>query len=170
MNDYGKQLMNYLEVLMKLNDNGFYCRKEIQEVINKLHFLMGFNEEDVLKKLEEQVEEQIKNRKFTNKLIAVTERHRGIGKTTKLAELAKKYNLPILVGFHGTKEYILREIDPSVEVIVINDKTLKELTGRRFPNGVLVDCPMNIKQYTDLLYYTDVNIRGGFFQVDAYFI
>lgn len=167
-NDYINQLMNYLEALTRLKGSGFTCTKEIQDVIKKLHSSMGFGtEKDVLKKLEEQVASDNNG----NKLIAVTEKHRGIGKTTKLVELAKKYNLPIVVANNGHARYILEIIEPpyDVQIIVADHETLKDLRKKDVSNGVLVDSPLTIWQYYDLL-LSNVKIRGGFFQIDGYFI
>lgn len=160
MIEYRKQLMDYLETLMKLNESGFTCTKEIQETIKELHSLMGFDKKIPLNKLDY----LIRNNNH-NKLVAVTEEHRGIGKTTKLLELAKEYNIPIIVGTYHYKQ-ILLDKDPSVRVYVAKEDGLR---GFPFPNGVLIDESVTLEQYADLL-RRKINIRGGFFPTDKYFV
>lgn len=160
MIEYRKQLMDYLETLMKLNKSGFTCTKEIQETIKELHSLMGFNKKIPLKKADYLICND-----SHNKLVAVTEAHRGIGKTTKLLELAKQNNIPIIVGTHQQRQ-ILLDREPTVKVFVAKEDSLR---GLNFPNGVLVDESVTLKQYVDLL-DMNIKIRGGFFATDKYFV
>lgn len=175
MNEERLELLEYLKTLSELNKSGFKCGKEITDVLESLH-KSGYNFsneeaererrfEEIKKKLELQVAFSGSEKGVNHgKLIRVSNKERALGKTTLLINLSLDYNIPIVVGskhlVKWTKDEAKKMYGENTEVSVIHASE-SELAGRKFPNGVLVDCQINLHQY--LLIKKWCLIRGGFY-------
>jgi hypothetical protein len=92
-------------------------------------------------------------------LIHVDRSDRGIGKTFALAEVAKKYDLPILVC-NKSQADILNNQYNNVKYIPV--KAYNQLRGYKFENGVLIEEGFDEMEIKDL-YHSNLNIRTGFY-------
>lgn len=92
------------------------------------------------------------------KLIKVNDSHRGIGKTTMLVKRSVKHSIPILVGNQQDIDYI-KSINSDVEVIGFAPLYTLNVTGRTFPNGVLLEQSVASEMHDHLEFIT---IKGGF--------
>ncbi|UGO46288.1 hypothetical protein PQE74_gp205 [Bacillus phage vB_BanS_Chewbecca] len=169
-----REMMSYLDLLVKMDAEGFACKKEISEALKVVHAGFGFTEEAKSKyqrsELRKILRDEIANSELVNgianqgKLIRVTELERQIGKTLLLIDFALAYDLPILVGndslVNYTKTLARESYGKDSEKLSILIGRPHEVMGRKLPNGVLVDCSVRFEDYLEIKKYT--RIRGGF--------
>ena len=152
-----RELNRYVETLLKLKHEGFKCDSEIQTALKDLHKEMGFEQgANVIKLFKDTV---LSNK---DKLIVVDDRHRGIGKTTAILEMAKELNLPIFkVGdIQSDMESYLR-LEENINIKVI--RRFRVSCGKtNAPNGVLIDEDVDYETIK-MLKGQGVRIRGGFY-------
>lgn len=93
----------------------------------------------------------------------VDHRHRAVGKTTMLIEMASKKDAPIIVGNYAMKRLIEHACGKAgVKVYVFSPFYIINLKGIRFPNGVYIDESVTPKSLRILQKHFDVRILGGF--------
>ncbi|AGI11796.1 hypothetical protein X915_gp243 [Bacillus phage vB_BanS-Tsamsa] len=170
-----EEMLDYLRILSGLNSNGFRCEKEIREVLEIVHekefgfdgkIQASFRRLELNKLLQEQVFNSRLKDGIANqgKLIRVTEADRQVGKTTLLIGLSLDFNIPILVGHSGlvehAKELAVKEFGARGENLSVMVGKYHEVMGRKFPNGILVDCSVRYEDYKEIRKYK--HIRGGF--------
>ncbi|AZU98942.1 hypothetical protein pW2_109 [Bacillus phage pW2] len=173
-----REMMSYLDLLTKMDAEGFNCKKEISMALKSLHEGFGFLDkeaelkeererrfEDIKKKLEIQIGfSGDKKKPMYGKLIRVTEKERALGKTTLLIDASLKYDIPIVVGskhlVKWTKDEAKKMYGENTEISVLLASD-KELAGRKLPNGVLVDCQIALFDYMTVKKWC--LIRGGFY-------
>lgn len=97
------------------------------------------------------------------KLIKVDERHRRVGKTTMMVKMSVKKNIPILVGSQN-HIYLIKQYNENAEVYGFAKNFTKNVVGRRFPNGVLIDESVDpdMVKLLQKQYPNAIKIRGGF--------
>jgi len=175
MNEERLELLEYLKTLSELNKNGFKCGKEITDVLTSLH-KNGYNfdneETERLKRFEE-IEKKLKleiafsgdkQKPMYGKLIRVSEKERGLGKTTLLINASLKYDIPIVVGTKHLIDVVKKKAKAmygektEVSVLLASED---QLAGRRLPNGVLIDCQIGLFDYMTVKKWC--LIRGGFY-------
>ncbi|UUV46956.1 hypothetical protein [Bacillus phage vB_BanS-Thrax5] len=175
MNEERKELLEYLKVLTDLNNGKFRCEKEIKDVMDALHN-KGYNfdneETERLKRFEE-IEKKLKleiafsgnkQKPMYGKLIRVTEKERGLGKTTLLIHASLKYDIPIVVGKKHLIDVVKRKAkelygeQTEISVLLASED---QLAGRKLPNGVLIDCQITLFDYMVVKKWC--LIRGGFY-------
>ncbi len=97
-----------------------------------------------------------------NKIILTNDKNRGVGKSTLLFELSRKYDMPIFVNTKAQEEYFNRHFKCKKVFLKYH---LNDLRGRRFPNGILIDEGFDTKQIEELN-HLGVNVRTGFYYND----
>lgn len=119
---------------------------------------------EFLKKMKFKIKYYLLKRKLiryidSGKLIHVDREDRGIGKTYALAEIAKKYNIPILVFNKAQADVLNRKYNTHM---FHGGKNVLEFRGSGLDNGVLIDEGFNEDEIKDI-YYAGINIRTGFY-------
>ena len=99
-----------------------------------------------------------------NSLVKVDERHRGVGKSTMLAERAIKKDMTIVVGTQTAYNH-LKEINKNVKILRLAHNFSIEVRGmeKNHPNGVLIDESLE-KDLIEFLLDNNYEIKGGFLQ------
>jgi hypothetical protein len=95
------------------------------------------------------------------RLIKVDERHRGIGKTYMMIEMAIKHDIPIIAGSQQQMDAIKRNGNPC-DVYGFAKGFTKNVLGKEFPNGILIDESVDPELIPEL--EARFTIRGGFIQ------
>ena len=158
-NERKQELVEYIELLGKLQGNGLKYNLEINKAVKELNSLvMDSKSECIHSKFYDNfscINGEI------GKLVIVNETHRGTGKTSTLIIVAKEEKLPIIVGNNAQKEYVLnRSVELKQEIKEVY--TVSDLRGRRFPNGVLIDDTVSVVDAEKIRLEYNIIIRGGF--------
>lgn len=157
-NERKQELVEYIELLGKLQGNGLKYSTEINKAVKELDSIVMDKPECVRSKFLNNVSY---DKAKSGKLVIVNETNRGVGKTSTLIIFAKNENLPIIVGNSAQKEYVLnRSIELKQEIEEVY--TVSDLRGRRFPNGVLIDDTVSVVDAEKIRLEYNIIIRGGF--------
>ena len=99
-----------------------------------------------------------------DRLVKVSYKYRGVGKTYMMIERSIKLNIPIVVGNQAMADHIKRNGNP-VEVIRLAKGYTLEIKGkgRDFPNGVMIDDSVSPKM-VNIVADEGIVIRGGFLE------
>ena len=164
-----QELVEYIELLGKLQGSGLKYNLEINKAVKELNSLIMDKSEGVIDKFHKNVSD---NRLKQGKLVLVNDEHRGIGKTTILIRYSGNYSgdraIPIIVGCESSKKYVLnlateQKFENSVKVY-----TMDETRHTYFPNGVLIDDSVSLNQLSRYLIDSHCIIRGGFAYNDLF--
>lgn len=158
MNEERKQeLMEYAKVLATLKSAGLNYTNETNKVIKELNNLMNLGT-DVVDKFNRSISWKSKEHGKIVVLDGINDR--GVGKTTSLIQMSSIHDIPIIVKYENSKNNIVElstilKWKPTVF-------TLQEaITGKYFPNGVLIDECVGLEDIKLLISHKIV-IRGGY--------
>lgn len=103
----------------------------------------------------------------SNKIVLVKNKHRGIGKTTMLVELSKKYNIPIVVSNKMQADMFNKEFmyDHTFWEKIFYSYSTDDLRKPRFKNGVFVDETISVEQINSLC-SVGIQVKTGFYYND----
>jgi len=150
-----KELREHVKLLADLTRSGFKCMDELSIALKALNLAMGLendnDEENVLTKFINNFSGD-KLVISSGKLVIVDETHRGIGKTSILAEYAKKYNLGIITGSAMQREHIINKF---------NVNAYSEGQLQSSDKGILIDCSVSLAEIARLQ-GKGIRICGGF--------
>lgn len=93
----------------------------------------------------------------SGKVIPVSNKNRGVGKTTALVEISKQFDIPIITYSKWHVNFLDHK-----GVKAYSAQSLNDLRGIEFNNGVLIDEGVSTKQIVDIK-LLGIDIRTGFY-------
>lgn len=163
-----RDMMNYLDMLLKLEQNGFQCKREINVALKVLHKSLGFideKEEININTKRAELLNRFKDGLKNNRLVLVGKSERGMGKTTILINHALAEGHTIVVKTEELIRYV-KLLDKDVKVItsteLIRSRALTQYRGLR----LLIDCNVPMEDILKIRDDMNFHIVGGFHHND----